>query len=182
VPMRSYDDRPFTWADLLSPRLAEVDVFLTYFPSRFDLPVDEACMTMLRTFGKNTSARTSVAHWNPRDENFAAALELFGLVIPPAAVLARGLYGSEDAAANLYSMTFADRSVLEDGQQFATAVNLAHEVLLRGDPAAITDYIRRQQVRRLLDLLGKLGEFLRDQLVKLKPTLTLPGGISLGLG
>src|SRR5262249_57812195 len=87
---RTFGDEAFTWAQLLANVLDSVRVCVLYFPSRFDLPADRACMDQLRTFGANTSARTSVNFWDTKDEEFENALRLFGLSQPPAVVLTSG--------------------------------------------------------------------------------------------
>jgi hypothetical protein len=84
--VRAFGTDQFTWADLLRVPLSGAQVYALYFPSRFDLPVDGAVEESLRVFGNTTSNKTSVDFWDPRDEHFSEALELFGLRNPPALV------------------------------------------------------------------------------------------------
>jgi len=186
--LRAFGSEQFTWADLLSVPLASAQVYLLYFPSRFDLPVDTAATEALRHFGAATSERTSVDFWDPRDEHFGEALALFGLQVPPALVLATGLEAVTQAAdagepsRHLYCISFSDQAVLADREQMAAAVNAAHEVLMRCDRKEIAGYIRTRKAKSLLHAIGLVSAALRDQLVKLRPTFGLPGGISVGLG
>jgi hypothetical protein len=180
-PKRGFGEDTFTWADLLYFRLAEVRLYVLYFPSRFGLPLDATCMDLLRTFGENTPISTSVNFWDPRDEHFTEALGLFRLSAPPALVLATGLQTSRDGLIDdsaLYCITFTDKGVLDDPGRFADAVNLAHEVLTKGKPKEIAGFIRGRNRQGLLGALGAVG----DRLVKLQPKLGLPGGFSIGLG
>src|SRR5437764_10134332 len=88
---RALGSEHFTWADLLYQKLAPVQVYVVYFPSRFNLNIDTTVMKALRTFGENTGSGTSVNFWNSKDPEFSKALELFHLQSPPALVLATGL-------------------------------------------------------------------------------------------
>jgi hypothetical protein len=182
VPLtRGFGQDQFTWANLLYFRLAEVRVYVLYFPSRFDLPVDATSKALLRTFADNTPTRTSVNFWDPRDEHFADALSLFGVSAPPALVLASGLGSSRDDLpdeSNLYCVSFTDMDVLGDPGHFVAAVNLAHEVLTKGDPKEIARLIRSRNREGLLAVAAAVS----DQVVKLKPKLGLPGGLSIALG
>lgn len=184
--LRAFGTERFTWADLLSAPLSGAEVYVLYFPSRFDLPVDAAATDSLRHFGGATSGKTSVDFWDPRDEHFSEALELFGLETPPVLVLATGLQsaGGDPAPASdsLYCISFTEQGLLADRAQMAAAVNAAHEILLRCDPAEIAGYIRARQVKSLLQVVERLSAALRDQLIKLKPKFGLPGGFSIGLG
>lgn len=184
---RSFGDETFTWAKLIYAKLAPIEVFVLYFPSRFDLPLDKSCTDLLRAFGKNTPQKTSVNFWDPQDENFAAALALFDVATPPAVVLATGLElsGIEPQGpdnSDLYSITYRDKSVLADTDRFVSAVNVAHEVLVKGDPKEISALIRKQNLSGLLAVIARVASAARDQLVLLKPTLGLPGGVSLSIG
>jgi hypothetical protein len=130
-----------------------------------------------------------VDFWDPRDDHFSEALELFGLETPPVLVLATGLRvqrreggGATTAFDSLYCISFNDQQLLADRGQMADAVNVAHEILLRCDPAEIAGYIRARKVKSLLQLIERLSAALRDQLIKLNPTFGLPGGFSIGLG
>ena len=49
-------------------------------------------------------------------------------------------------------------------------------------PPKLRQYVREQRKDALLDSIGKHAGTVRDQLLKLKPKLILPGGISLQLG
>jgi hypothetical protein len=184
---RSFGDETFTWAKLIYAKLAPIQVFVLYFPSRFDLPLDKSCADLLRAFGKNTPEKTSVNFWDPQDENLAEALKLFDLATPPAVVLATGLElnGIEPQGpdnSDLYSISYSDKTVLADTDRFVSAVNLAHEVLLKGDPKEIAALIRKQNVGGLLAAIAQIASAVRDQLVLLKPKLGLPGGVSLSVG
>ena len=92
--IRAFGTDRFTWAELLQAPLSDAQVYVLYFPSRFDLPVDAVATDSLRHFGDATSGKTSVDFWDPRDEHFSEALELFGLETPPGLVLATGLQAS----------------------------------------------------------------------------------------
>src|SRR5437870_2777765 len=89
--LRALGSENANWAQLLVGRLTGVDVFVLYFPSRFNLELDSQCMQSLRVFGDNTPTVTSVNFWNPKDEGFSKALALFGLKAPPVVVLLSGL-------------------------------------------------------------------------------------------
>lgn len=186
VAVRSFGTERFTWADLLRPQLAIVQVYAFYFPSRFDLPVDAAATESLRLFGQGTSVKTRVDFWDPQDENFSEALELFGLRNPPALVLVTGLQAEGTDAATLpdsmYCISFADQAVLADRQRMASAVNIAHEILMRCDRKEITSYIRERKLKELLGIVGRGAGAVRDELVKLHPKFGLPGGFSVELG
>jgi hypothetical protein len=189
VKLRTFGTDRFTWADLLRPQLATVHVYAFYFPSRFDLPVDAAATESLRIFGQASSIRTRVDFWDPQDENFSEALTLFGLRNPPALVLVAGLQTEDlsavDAAAlldSMYCISFADQAVLSDRQQMASAVNIAHEILMRCDRKEIASYIRERKIKELLGVVGRGAGAVRDELVKLHPKFGLPGGFSVELG
>lgn len=180
-PTRGFGEDRFTWADLLYFRLAEVRQYVLYFPSRFGLPLDTTCMDLLHAFGENTPISTSVNFWDPRDEHFTEALELFRLSSPPALVLAIGLQTTSDRLiddSSLYCITFTDKDVLGDRERFAEAVNLAHEVLTKGKPKEIAALIRSHNRQGLLATLGAAAE----RFAKLQPKLGLPGGFSISMG
>jgi hypothetical protein len=186
--VRAFGAERFTWADLLRTPLAAARVYVLYFPSRFDLPVDAAAKESLRHFGGATSERTSVDFWDPQDEYFSDALELFGIQTPPALVLVAGLQ-VQDARSDeptpsqsLYCISFADQEVLVDRERMAAAVNTAHEILMRCDPKEIASYIRARKVKLLLHAIAQVSAALRDEVVKLKPKFGVPGGFSVGLG
>ena len=88
APLRGLGSDRFTWAHLLYGRLDLVQVYIVYFPSRFDLTADKTVIDTLRTFGTNTGPSTSVNVWDTRDPNFGTALDLFDIKSPPALVLA----------------------------------------------------------------------------------------------
>ena len=186
--LRALGSETFTWADLLRVPLAATRVYALYFPSRFDLPVDAAATESLRLFGHKTSNRTSVDFWDPQDEHFSEALELFGLRSPPALVLATGLQAVAEAPGAvarpdmLYCISFADRAVLADRERMAAAVNVAHEVLMQCDSKEIVSHIRARKIKALLAAVARGAGMVRDEVVKLHPTFGLPGGISVGLG
>jgi hypothetical protein len=184
---RALGSKQLTWASLLYRELSPVEVFVLYFPSRFDLPVDAACTRAVETFGANTGASTSVNFWDPSDPRFSDALALFGIKQPPALVLATGLkidgmrpQGPEDTP--LYALAFTDQAVLSDDQRLATAVNRSHEVLVRGDPQEIAKYVRGRTIATIVGALFHGAAKARDELLKLNPTITVPGGVSLRLG
>jgi hypothetical protein len=189
VAVRGLGTEKFTWADLLGPQLTLVQVYAFYFPSRFDLPVDAAATESLRLFGQETSVKTRVDFWDPQDENFSEALELFGLRKPPALVLVTGLQAEgpniTDATTLLdstYCISFADQAVLGDRQRMASAVNIAHEILMRCDRKEIASYIRERKLKELLGMVGRGAGAVRDELLKLHPKFGLPGGFSVELG
>jgi hypothetical protein len=82
----------------------------------------------------------------------------------------------------MYAISFTDRRILEDRERLADAVNTAHEVLVRGDPAEIAGYVRQRAAASVLDAMGRIGAAVRDQILKLKPKVQIPGGASLQLG
>jgi hypothetical protein len=187
--LRAFGSERFTWVDLLRAPLSAAEVYVLYFPSRFDLPVDGAVTDALRIFGGATPQRTSVDFWDPRDEHFSDALALFGLEVPPVLVLATGLQTqrSNDAAEAtpaepLYCISFVDQTMLTDRAQLAAAVNAAHEVLVRCDRHEIAGYIRARKAKSLLEAIGNVSAAVRDQLLRLKPKFGLPGGFSIELG
>ena len=187
--VRAFGAEQFTWADLLRLPLAAVRVYALYFPSRFDLPVDEAATSSLRLFGQQTSDTTSVDFWDPRDVHFSEALELFGVRNPPALVLVTGLrvqaaetLGAAAALDSLYCISFGDAAVLADRERMAAAVNMAHEILMRCDSREVASYIRRRRIKALLAAIGDGVGAVRDELVKLHPKFGLPGGFSVELG
>jgi hypothetical protein len=189
VEVREFGTEAFTWADLLRPQLAKAQVHAFYFPSRFNLPVDAAATESLRLFGELSSASTSVDFWDPRDNHFSEALSLFGLRHPPALVLATGLrpvegetQGSGSAFDSLYCISFADQEVLADRPRLASAVNIAHEILVRCDPQEIVHFVRGRRAKELLGIVGRGAEAIRDELIKLHPKFGLPGGFSIELG
>lgn len=189
--IRAFGTERFTWADLLRVPLGRTAVYALYFPSRFDLPVDAAATESLRLFGEATSVKTSVDFWDPQDEHFSDALTLFGLRNPPALVLAAGLQSLQPEppqalAAGLpdgiYCISFADEAVLADRKRMASAVNIAHEILVRCDSKEIAGYIRKRKTMALLSAVGHGAGAVREELVKLHPTFGLPGGFTVELG
>jgi hypothetical protein len=112
-----------------------------------------------------------------RDEDFAE---------PPAVVLAGGseLTLASQAAEDpdLYFIALTEPNLFTDRQRFAEAVGVAHQLLMTGDSREIADFIRGRSLRGLLEAIGRVAAQVRDQLVLLKPTLGLPGGVSLKLG
>jgi hypothetical protein len=187
--LRDFGSDTFTWADLLQGRLSEVRVFALYFPSRFNLPVDAAASESLRLFGDATSELTSVDFWDPQDKEFSEALGLFGLRNPPALVLVSGLQTQApealDAATqsdSLYCISFSDSAVLADRERMASAVNIAHEILMRCDSREIASYVHGRKIKALLGAIGRGAGAVRDQLIQLHPKFGLPGGFSVELG
>jgi hypothetical protein len=185
VPVRSLGSSEFTWADLLFFKLSGAQVYTLYFPSRFDLAFDGTVKTNLTTFGQQTGKGTSVNFWDPTDPEFSRALTFFDLEAPPAVVLASGMRVKGKKTldrAHMYAISFTDRRILEDRERLADAVNTAHEVLVRGDPAEIAGYVRQRAAASVLDAMGRIGAAVRDQILKLKPKVQIPGGASLQLG
>jgi hypothetical protein len=185
--VRSLGSEEYTWADLLYQHLASVQVYVLYFPSRFDLPVDTDVHTALTTFGQQIGTRTSVNFWDAADPEFGTALAFFQLTAPPALVLATGRARTGRKSAvpepdNLFSIAITDSGILADREQLASAVNSAHDVLLRGDRREITNYVRTHDVQKLLEALATIAGTLRDEFLKFRPKVGLPGGISLQLG
>jgi hypothetical protein len=187
--LRAFGTDTFTWADLLQGRLGEVRVFALYFPSRFNLPVDDAASESLRLFGDATSKLTSVDFWDPQDEHYSEALGMFGLREPPALVLVSGLQTQApdalDAARlsdSLYCISFSDSAVLADRDRMASAVNIAHEILMRCDSREIASYIHGRKRKAVLGAIGRGAGAVRDELVRLHPKFGLPGGFSVELG
>lgn len=186
--VRAFGTGRFTWADLLRVPLGTARVYALYFPSRFDLPVDAGAEESLRIFGGATSNRTSVDFWDPQDEHFSEALELFGLRNPPALVLATGLEAPGEASGagwppdSLYCISFTDQAILADRRQLAGAVNIAHEILVRCDSREIAGYIRQRKIKALLGAIGRGAGAVRDELIRLHPKFGLPGGFSIELG
>ena len=185
VTRRGLGSRELTWADLLHLELSAVRVYSLYFPSRFDLEVDSAAKAALESFGRQTGVDTSVDFWDPTDPEFSRALSFFDLGAPPALVLAAGLKSEgkrELDRANIYAIAITDSKVLSDRERLASAVNSAHEVLVRGDPQEIAGYVRGRAVVSLIAAIGRISERLRDEFLRFKPKFQLPGGISVQVG
>jgi hypothetical protein len=184
---RAMGSERFTWADLLYEQLRPVQVFVLYFPSRFDRGVDAQVRGTLEVFGRETPPSTSVNFWDTTDPDYSSALAFFHLPSPPALVLAtgqvvaRGRRPARDVE-HLYSIALTDPQLLGDKERLVAAINRVHEVLIRADRGEITRYLVAQDAEHLLALLGRLGSGLVDVLVKLKPKLALPGGSSIQLG
>jgi hypothetical protein len=184
-PVRAFGEDRFTWVQLLYSRLLEVQVYVLYFPTRFNQPVDHLCTSLLREFGVNTPTATSVNFWDGRDEHFGDALALFGITAPPALVLVTGLRRSADGVFeedSTYCLSFTDASILGDRDQLISAVNLGHEVLARGDSREIARFIARSDRRALLTSVARSARAVADEVVKLKPKFGLPGGITVSVG
>jgi hypothetical protein len=183
VVLRTFGSEEFTWANLLYTNLSAVRVLVLYFPSRFESAADATVRGALRTFGDQTGRFTAVHFWDARDDNFSAALQLFHLAEPPAIVLAGGSRSTQPIDPDeLYAISLSDAQTLADQTQLASAVNAAHEVMMRADPREITSYLRQQKATSLLKVIGDLAAGLRDELVKLKPKFSLPGGVSVQIG
>ena len=185
--LRATGSERFTWAELLYGKLGAVKIFVIYFPSRFDLPVDAQAMEALKAFGKNTGVDTSVNTWDTTDPLLKEALTLFEVSTLPALVLTTGLqldniapYGPDKA--NLYTIVITDTDVLSKREKLAPAVNAAHQVLLRADPKEVTNFVRTKNLKALMLSIGKIATELRDELLKFKPKFQLPGGFSLQVG
>lgn len=185
VTRRALGPERLTWSDLLLTRLSTVQVYVLYFPSRFDLELDAAAQSALQAFGRQTGPGTSVNFWDPADPEFSRALAFFSVDSPPALVLAAGLKARGRRRldpANLYAIVIVDQKVLGDRERLAAAVNGTHEVLLRGDASEISRHVRERAASSLLATVGSIAERLRDELLRLKPKFQLPGGVSIQVG
>jgi hypothetical protein len=185
VVRRSFGSEEMTWADLLQLRLSSVRVFVLYFPSHWDLEADARAEEALRAFGRLTGVETQVNFWDATDVEFHQGLSLFDLQASPALVVATGLREGDAAprkSSSLYSIAITDQAVLSDREQLARAVNTAHEVMVRGNSDEIAGFLRARAATSVLSAVGAIAADLRDGLVKLKPKLGLPGGVSIQLG
>jgi hypothetical protein len=187
APLRSLGSDRFTWAHLLYGRLGQVQVYIIYFPSRFDLAVDTTVIDTLRTFGTNTGPSTSVNVWDTRDPNFGKALDLFDIKSPPALVLATGLQLKDidprgPDKANIYTLTITNMDILSSSDKLPQSINIAHDILVRGNPKEITSYLRTNALHTLLQVIAKVARVASDEIVKLKPKFQLPDGSSIQLG
>jgi hypothetical protein len=184
---RSFDSEVFSWSQLLYGRLGAVKVLVLYFPSRFDLPLDKTVQDSLRNFGKNTGSTTSVGFWDQIDPQFDNAIALFNLKHPPALVLTSGLQLADieplgPEKANLYNIVITDTDTLSDPNRLSAAVNAAHEILIRANPKEICAFLRMRALQSFLDMIADLGGTIRDEILKCKPKLSLPGDISIQVG
>ena len=187
APLRALGLDRFTWAHLLYGRLSQVQVYVLYFPSRFDLSVDKTAIDTLRTFGTNTGPGTSVDIWDTKDPNFGKALELFDIKSPPALVLVTGLQLKEidplgPDKANIYTLTITNMDVLGSSDKLPLSINIAYDILVRGNPREITSYLRTNALHTLLQVIAKVAGVASDEIVKLKPKFQLPDGSSIQLG
>jgi len=187
APLRSLGSDRFTWAHLLYGRLGQVQVYIIYFPSRFDFAVDTTVIDTLRTFGTNTGPSTSVNVWDTRDPNFGKALDLFDIKSPPALVLATGLQLKDidprgPDKANSYTLTITNMDILSSSDKLPQSINIAHDILVRGNPKEITSYLRTNALHTLLQVIAKVARVASDEIVKLKPKFQLPDGSSIQLG
>jgi hypothetical protein len=187
APLRSLGSDRFTWAHLLYGRLGQVQVYIIYFPSRFDLAVDTTVIDTLRTFGTNTGPSISVNVWDTRDPNFGKALDLFDIKSPPALVLATGLQLKDidpcgPDKANIYTLTITNMDILSSSDKLPQSINIAHDILVRGNPKEITSYLRTNALHTLLQVIAKVARVASDEIVKLKPKFQLPDGSSIQLG
>jgi len=182
-----FESERLSWAELLLLRLRHVQVFVLYFPSRFDLECDTLVEDALRTFGKNTGAATSVNFWDTTDPELTRVLGLFELKVPPALVLARGLEAANKRKAplnpsDIYCISITDSHVLCDRAQLAAAVNAAHEVVSHGDPKEITGFVRARAAGDFLAAVGRLSRSAAELLLKHGVTVGAPGGFSFRVG
>lgn len=187
IPLRGLGSDRFTWANLLYSRLDLVQVYAIYFPSRFNLNVDKTVVDTLRTFGTNTGPGTSVNIWDSRDPNFGKALDLFDIKSPPALVLVSGLQLRDidplgPDKANIYTLTITNMDVLGSSDKLPRSINIAHDILVRGNPKEITSYLRTNALHTLLQVIAKVAIVASDEIVKLKPKFQLPDGSSIQLG
>lgn len=187
LTLRKLGSKKFTWAHLMYGKLGTVKVYVTYFPSRFNLDLDAVVMDNLRTFGKNTGPGTSVNFWDPTDPEFSKALTFFNLKYPPALTFTTGLqingikpYGPDKT--NMYTIVITDQDVLRDNKRLTTATNSIHEVLVRGDPEEITSFLHKQSVNSLLTVIAKIAVSIRNEFLKFKPKFLLPDGTSIQVG
>ena len=186
VMYRGLGSQAQTWADLFARQLDDVRVFVLFFPSRVDPAADAVAMDTLRSFGTHTGAGTSVRFWDPTDDEFSRALALFDVTTPPALVLIPGvqLKGvlADSGDLNVYSLTITDEAILTNRDKLVRAVNTAHEVVVRGDPAELSAYARQRAAASVLSAIGHFSAALRDELVKLKLKISLPGGVGIQIG
>jgi hypothetical protein len=185
--LRAMGDEHFTWAHLLYGNLGNVKVGIYYFPSRFDTETDSYVMKTLQAFGKNSGHATSVNFWDTTDPEFELSLELFSIKTLPAIVLATGLKveGLEPRGPEktpLYSIILDRPAVLSDLENLQSAINSAHEILVRSDPKEIASYIKKQTASSILSVIGAIAVRLRDEILKWKPKFGLPGGVSVQVG
>jgi hypothetical protein len=185
VEVRSFQSDHLTWADLLWLRLRATQVYVLFFPSRFDDAADAVSREALRLFGQNTGPGTLVAFWDTTDPRWEQAVELFGIGPPPALVLVRGLQGTAvepPTPEDIYRVVISDPAVLTDRRQLEIAVNAAHHVLAQGNPKEIGGYVRARARQSLEASAGRILGNLVDGLVRLRPKFELPGGASIQLG
>ena len=72
--------------------------------------------------------------------------------------------------------------VLSSPDELPRPINIAHDILVRGNPKEITSYLRRNALHSLLQVITKVGKVASDEIVKLKPKFQLPDGSSIQLG
>lgn len=152
---RSNGSKKFTWANLIYKKLASVEVFIIYFPSRFELEVDDTVKKIITKFGENTGATTSVNIWDVKDPKFSKALLMFNLKTPPALVIASGLkahnsepYGPDRA--NIYSIAIDDTNLLGNPEKLMPTLSYFHEVIAKGNSKEISACIRKKSVDSFL--------------------------------
>ncbi len=187
APVRALGLDRFTWAHLLYSRLGSVQVYVVYFPSRFDLAVDTTVIDTIRTFGTNTGPSTSVNVWDTRDPHFGKALELFDIKSPPALVFATGLQLTDidprgPDKVNFYTITITNMDVLSSADKLPRSINIAHDILVRGNPKEITLHVHTNALHSLLQTIAKVARVASDEIIKLKPKFQLPDGSSIQLG
>jgi hypothetical protein len=187
APLRALGFDHFTWAHLLYGRLSPIQVYILYFPSRFDLPEDKYVIDTLRTFGTNTGPSTSVNIWDSRDPNMEKALELFDVKSPPALIFVSGLQLKDinplgPDKAHLYTITITHMDVLGSSDKLPQSINMVHDILVRNNPKEITFYLRTNALRALLQMIAGVAKGVFDEIVKLRPKFQLPDGSSLQLG
>lgn len=188
APLRALGFDHFTWAHLLYGRLSSIQVYVLYFPSRFDLPEDTYVIDTLRTFGTNTGPGTLVNIWDSRDPNMEKALELFDVKSPPALVFVSGLHlkdinpslGPDQAL--LYAITVTRRDVLSSSDKLPQSISRVHDILVRNNPKEITAYVRTNAFHALLQMLANVAKGVSDEIVRLRPKFQLPDGSSIQLG
>ena len=115
------------------------------------------------------------------------ALELFDIKSPPALVFATGLQLKDIDSrcpdkANLYTIIITDMDVLSSSDKLPRSINIAHDILVRGNPKEIASYLRTNALHALLQMIAKFGRGASDEIVKLKPKFQLPDGSSIQLG
>ena len=72
--------------------------------------------------------------------------------------------------------------VLSSSDKLPQSINIAHDILVRGNPKEITSHLRTNALHSLLQTIAKVARVASDEIVKLKPKFQLPDGSSIQLG